>query len=413
MEGKKKTFKNRLLENLAKNKEINLNDTRFKEEEEDIESKKLKIDLYNCNGVFEQLYDFVYSEDKTKCEAYQTDFNKTTYNSIGSFSQFYSKLQKFSEYKRKDILNKKTPSFTLMSALKDNNLIPNPRGILNRNGQENVININNMKMGDEYVKCLSKSLKIADHLTELHLSGNRLTNQGITPLLSSINDNNNLSKKISVLDLSFNKLGRQGILTLIELIQNSNCELSHLNLEANCLGNQLISMLLDEIIRNLPDKIKYLNLGQNNINDDICLVLANLVDQCCFLQVLILYWNQLKNYGASQIISKLKNHKEIKVIDLGWNLIGANLLEQPTRDEMYKLGKEDIQLLNLELEEIRHNMEILSKKKLNPIKNQVSMFAKELGLLFRGECKDLVHLDISHNNIGFMDSTYISKNIII
>jgi len=408
MEGKKKTFKKRLLENLAKNKQIDLNDTRYREDDEDLASKKLKVELYNCNDIYEQLYDFIYNEDKKKCESYQNDFEKTKYNSFGSFGQFYSKLHKFSEFTRKELLNKKTPSFNLINALKESNLVPNPTGILKRNGDENIINMNNMKMGDEYIKCLSKSLKIADHLTEIHLSGNRITNQGITPLLMSINDNDNLIKKVSVLDLSFNKLGREGVNTLIELIQNSSCELTHLNLEANCLGNQLISMLVEEIIKNLADKISYLNFGQNNINDDICLCLANMVEQCESLQVLILYWNQLKNYGASQIIGKLKSHKEIKVIDLGWNLIGANLLDQPTREELNKLGKDDSQLLNLECEEIRHNMEILSKKKLNPIKNSVSLFAKELGLLFKGECRELVHLDISHNNIGFMDSQHIS-----
>ena len=135
-------------------------------------------------------------------------------------------------------------------------------------------------MGDQYIKCLSKSLKLADHLTELHLSGNRITNQGITALLSSINDNYNLIKRVSVLDLSFNKLGREGINSLVELIQNTSCELTHLNLEANCLGNQLINLLVNEIIKNLSDKIKYLNFGQNNLNDDICLSLANMIEQC-------------------------------------------------------------------------------------------------------------------------------------
>lgn len=410
MEGKKKTFKKRLLENLAKNKEIDLNDSRYKEEEEDLVSKKLKVELYNCNEVFNQLYEFVYNDDKSKSEAFQTDFQKTKYNSIGSFSKFYSKLKKFSEFSRKELLKKKTPSFNLINALKDSNLVPNPIGMLKRNGDENIINLNNMKMGDEYIKCLSKGLKIADHLSELHLSGNRITNQGISPLLSSINDNYNLIKRVSVIDLSFNKLGREGINSLIELIQNTNCELSHLNLEANCLGNQLITLLVNEIVKNLPDKIKYLNFGQNNINDDICLSLANMIDQCQSLQVLILYWNQLKNYGAAQIIAKLKVHKEIRVIDLGWNLIGANLLDQPTREELIKMGKDDFTLLNLECEEIRHNMEILSKKKLSPIKNNVSLFARELGQLFKGDCRELVHLDISHNNIGFVDSQYISNN---
>lgn len=410
MENNKRiSFKKRLLESMVKDNQMQISEATMGEEEENLESKKLRINILNCNEIFENLYDFVYSDEKEKCEAYQEEFQKTKYNKQGSFSHFYSKLKKFSEFSRKELLSKKTPSFNFINALKESHLVPNPIGILKRNGEENVINLNNMKMGDEYIQSLSKSLKIADHLTELHLSSNRLTNQGIGPLLMSINENKNLIKKISVLDLSYNKLGREAINVLIKLIENSGCELTHLNLEANCLGNQLISLLVNEISKNIPEKIKYLNLGQNNLNDDICLSLANMVENCEVLQVLILYWNQFKNYGASQIISKLKTHSEIRVIDLGWNLIGANLLDQPTRDELNKLGRQDNTLCNLEIEEILVNMEIASKKRLNPIKNSISLFARELGNLFKGECKALVHLDISHNNIGYMDCQHISK----
>jgi hypothetical protein len=245
----------------------------------------------------------------------------------------------------------------------------------------------------------------------LHLSGTRLTNQGIGPLLSSLTENHGLMKKMSVLDLSYNKLGSQGIKHIVSFVQNDDCELSHLNLEANCLGNMLIEKLVNEITKNLSNKMRYLNFGQNDLNDDISLSLANMIENCKALEVLILYWNQFKNFGASQIVSKLKNHNEIKILDLGWNLIGANLLEQPTREELNKLGREDETLRNLELEELKVNMEFLSKKKLNAVKNNVSLFAKELGLLFNGDCKELVHLDISHNNIGYIDSQFISQEV--
>lgn len=411
MEKKRVTFKDRLMENLIKNNEIKINEYKYNEEIESIESKKLKVNLFNSEEVQDGLYDFVYKNDKNKCEEYQKVFEKTKYNTNGSFGNFYSKIKKFNEFSRKKLLDKKTPSFNFISALRENNLVPNPIGILKRQGDEKVINLNNMKMGDEYIKCLGNSLKIADHLTELHLSGNRLTNQGIGPLINSISENHELLKKMSVLDLSYNKLGSQGIKHIISLVKNDGCELTHLNLEANCLGNVLIQKLTTEINNNLALKMKYINFGQNNLNDDIALTLANMVDNCKMLEVLILYWNQFKNYGAAQIVGKLKNHRDIKILDLGWNLIGANLLEQPTREELNKLGREDATLLNLEIEELKVNMEFLSKKKLNPIKNHVSLFAKELGLLFKGECKELVHLDISHNNIGFVDSQHISEEV--
>ena len=45
-------------------------------------------------------------------------------------------------------------------------------------------------------------------------------------------------------------------------------------------------------------------------------------------------------------------------------------------------------------------------------KTKVSDFAKELGDLFTEENHSLIHLDISHNNLNYVDCEYLSKKIV-
>jgi len=64
---------------------------------------------------------------------------------------------------------------------------------------------------------------------------------------------------------------------------------------------------------------------------------------------------------------------------------------------------------NAELNEIRSFMELNGKKKLKPLKSTVSLFTKELCELFKNVNNEIVHLDISHNNLNYMDCCQISK----
>lgn len=271
-------------------------------------------------------------------------------------------------------------------------------------------------------------MNLSDHVTELYLSNNRITDDSLGVLLTSVKQSKyNLFNKITTLDLSFNKITRDGIFSLCDYISTKDSELNYLNLESNCLENDNIIKICNAITKNLSKKIRYLNFGNNNLNDDSAYVISNLVENCEFLQALILHSNQFKNYGASLIVSKIKKHPLMKIFDISWNLIGDNLVETNIKDQIIKDNQnitnvkdttnfeESKGYNNAELFNIKNSMEINFKKKLNPVvitkTNQISLFTKELCELFKEKDCNIIHLDISHNNINLIDCRQISIDV--
>ncbi len=280
-------------------------------------------------------------------------------------------------------------------------------------------------------------MKYKDNLKEIHLKGNRLTPQGIIPFLKTVKENYNLYNKIEVLDLSFNKLSDEGLRKLCEFINDPSCELKELNLEGNCLGDSLISLLCDSVSQYISDKIQVLNLGKNFVSRKGALSIANLIQNCYGLNVLILCWNDIKNFEAAQIINKLRKHEQMRVLDLSFNSIGNHL--QMSAESLYtqekqknnpkvldkidnnkketkksdKNDKVEVTISNKELFDIvnKYNppKRVVSSYDRNSNKKQdCSEFSRELGEYFKETSLNLIHMDISHNNINYNDCLNIS-----
>lgn len=285
-------------------------------------------------------------------------------------------------------------------------------------------------MGDEYVRALSKGLRHSDHISEIELSANRLTFYGVNPLLNSITGNRDLLKRLRNLDLSFNKIGNESIKNLIKYINNEECELEELNLEGNSLGDNNIIKLSNAINCSLYNKISLINFGRNQITDESCVALANLIGNCFGMQTFMLHWNQIRNQGASMIINKCKRHSGLRILDLSWNTIGNSLSKEPDDPRMSKTDRSNF---NFYTNDFRKTMQINFKKGkeviANPTANitqlmtvlgtgttqvvnkNISQFSKELGEYFKDVNVGLVHLDISHNNIGYDDAVHISQEV--
>lgn len=281
---------------------------------------------------------------------------------------------------------------------------------------------------------MSQGLLFADNIKKVDLAANRLTNFGVNPLFKSINENKKLQKGIKILDLSFNKIGEYGLEKLINFITEDECNLEEISLEGNSLGDKNINKLCDTITSTLSDRIHTVNLSRNLISDESCVSIANLLQRCLNLKILMCSWNHIRNYGASLIISKLKKHHVMRVLDLSWNSIGNSLTQDATLEEVTRGVKPDYDFLNYEINEWRSMKEIrfrpelagikkdLGKKdpkapaepEVNPFANIVShrslsAFAKELGEFFRETNTELIHLDISHNNISSEDGVFLSE----
>ena len=113
-------------------------------------------------------------------------------------------------------------------------------------------------------------------------------------------------------------------------------------------------------------------------------------------------------------MSELKKHNNIKILDLSWNNIGSNLSEEiPSVEELMTASNNpNNRFNNAFLNELSIKMKFPRYNPLNPIKKvpQVSYFTNQLCELFHNKETKLLHLDISYNNIGFLDSNAIQEH---
>ena len=106
------------------------------------------------------------------------DFGDTKYVNPSCMLEFYKKYSSFDALYRKYLNIKKTPSWSFIQSSTKEKIIPNPLGLLRRKGNEKQLLISYQKVGDKYMTTLSNSLKYSRHLTDLGLSGNRLSSFG-------------------------------------------------------------------------------------------------------------------------------------------------------------------------------------------------------------------------------------------
>ena len=377
------------------------------------EETRKYLNLYNCNEIEENLMDLKITAKFNEYKS--TDFNTTRFSEYKAFKIFYNKMRRDNELIRKGGESIKTPSFNLIRATKKFRVVPNPIGVVKRSGEINKLELNNKLVGDNYIRSLCESLEVSDHLTDINLGKNRLSDISIIPLFKTIIKNSPLLKQIKLIDLSYNKIGIAATELMCQYILEIDCNLEHLNLESNNLGNNNAKKIINAIHTNLDTKIKYLNLGQNVIDDEVALELSTLVHKSELLQVLILYQNQLGNQGGGLIMSEIKKHPKLKILDLSWNLIGTNLTDEiPTLDELTKASNNPKSHFdNAYLNELKYTMQFRRQGTLSPVRlgSKVSYFASQLCELFHNKSTELIHLDISYNNINFVDSNAISENI--
>ena len=380
----------------------------------DTETKKY-LDIYDCDEIRENIQDLKSTHQN---KIYKSmEFNTTRISEMKAFKIFYSKMRKDTEIIRKGGINLITPSFNFIRATRKFNAVPNPVGIIKRRGEINKLYMNNKLCGDNYVKCLCEALKISEHINQINLKKNRLSDLSIIQLFNTILKNNILLKQLNFIDLSFNKLSFAGTEIICQYLLDYNCNLEHFNLESNNLGNNNSKKIINAIHQNLDIKIKYINLGQNILNDEIAPEIALLINKCHYLNVLILYQNQFMNQGAGLIMSEIKSHPSLKILDLSWNLIGTNLTDEiPTLDELIKASSKQETKKNFDnayLNELKYTMQFRRPGTLSPVRigSKVSYFTSQLCELFHNKSTELVHLDISYNNINTVDAKAISEHI--
>ena len=401
-----------------KNKSLSSEDAieEIRKMEEPVELTETEIrkylELYQTEEVEESLQEL--KEAKKNYKIYNSNFKKTKYADRNAFKVFYDKMHREIEIFRKGG-NIKTPSFNLIKGAKKYRIVPNPIGVVKKKGDSSILNLKNKGLGDSYARCLTESWEVSDHIAEINLSKNRLTDIGTIPLLKGILNNRAMIKKLKHLNLSFNKIGIAATELLCKIIVDFECILEHIDLESNHLCNNNIKKIANAITLNLYTKLRYLNLAQNDLDDDVSLDLTQLISKCDLLTVLNLYQNQFRNQGAGMMMSEIKKHNKLKMLDLSWNLIGNNLTDElPNLEELTNVTKDpNNHFDNAYLNELKISMQFRKQGILNPVKstNKVSYFTTQLCELFHNKNTELMHLDISYNNISYTDAKEISEHV--
>ena len=351
------------------------------------------------------------------------EFEKTDLAEKETLNTFYRKSFRNTEIIRKGGLTHQTPSFNLIRATKKMKVVPNPIGVIKKKGENEKINLRNKILGDDYIKCLNESLKASKNITCLNLEKNRLSDISLIPLMQTILNNNILLEKLLEINLSYNKIGFTAIELLVKYISEHNCNLENLNMESNSLGVINTKKIIEAISNNLKQGMKYLNLSKNLLNDDVSKELSILVKNCEKLSVLILYQNQFSNKGGGIIMSEIKRHTNLKILDLSWNLLGTNLTDEiPTLDELLKANKNKNEdndnnsqnhFDNAYLDELKYTLKFRRNNSTSPERkgSKVSYFTSQLCGLFHNKLCELLHLDISYNNLNYVDCKAISEHI--
>ena len=380
----------------------------------------------------------VLSEEKT--EKYKNPFVFKQYSSLNNISHFRKVYRNFNNICRKHYVKGDSPSYAFIKSCEKDKIVCNPLGLIKRTGDEGLLDINNQHTGDRYVNCLSSSLKYVKHINTLEMSNNNLTNVSIEKLFDNIKQNDNLVKNLIKLNLSFNNIQEKGITNLINFIEDKSCQLENLNLEGNNLGDIIINKLCESISESICNRLNSINLGKNKITKNSEQGLLDLTSKCSELVILILKNNQIDNLLAYKIVLNLEKLYSLKELDLSWNLIGNHLIYPFSYEEAVNYNPNQKNLYNnFELDKIKTNMKIefnknpllptideTNTKKANKnedIKEQIpqeikqikvpprkpSPFAEEFSSYIKNQLCPLVHINISHNNLPYIDCELISE----
>ena len=375
-------------------------------------------------------------------------FRRTNYVAPTCMRDFFDKYSKFNTISRKYFLENNTPSLAFIKSSNEEKIVPNPLGLIRRTGDSDKLNLNYQKVGDNYMNVLSDSLKYSDHFSSLDVSGNRLSSGGIEKLFKVLTQNKTLSGRLQEINLSENNLGNENLSDLILFLSEPNIGVESLNLYGNSIGDENTIKICENLGKFIEHRLTSLNLGKNNIHDKCITEICNMAKLCTGLRSLNLSHNWLHNKSAAQLMRTLSDNFELKLLDLSWNCIGDDLVIIPSYEELVnsELKYPEKNFDNFALEEalgslklnLRRNpllppLDEKNKKEKNdknkdkdkqntneekkeptkiPLKPKTpSDFAIALGEYFTNESIDLIHLDISHNNINYIDSKLISEKV--
>lgn len=169
-------------------------------------------------------------------------------------------------------------------------------------------------IGDRYAAALSKGMKCLPKLSKLNMSCNRLSDKGARAILAGLNP-----ACAKTLDLSYNSLAKQTIDTLATMMSKPIFRLEVLHLEGNKLKDRGVAQLLKALTD--CDSLQELNLSKTSLGDNGAIAVGSYLKHSKQLRRLDLHWNLIRAVGGSVLFKGLAVNTSLKVLDVSWNAL--------------------------------------------------------------------------------------------
>jgi Ran GTPase-activating protein (RanGAP) involved in mRNA processing and transport len=169
--------------------------------------------------------------------------------------------------------------------------------------------------GDEGITIIADGVRASQSLRLLDLRSNMITSSGALALQGMIVSNQYLLS----LNLSWNRLGNLGVFCLARGLQQSNCILQKMDLDANGIDATGAKYLASMLRTN--NKLKELKLAFNTLRNEGAQHIADALEYNRTLQWLSLRCNEIGNEGAEAFAQKLPLMRGLKELQLSKNNI--------------------------------------------------------------------------------------------
>mmetsp|Transcript_25160 Transcript_25160/g.63174 ORF Transcript_25160/g.63174 Transcript_25160/m.63174 type:complete len:473 (-) Transcript_25160:81-1499(-) len=190
-------------------------------------------------------------------------------------------------------------------------LVAIAKALLNPELKLKVCNVENPRietLQEDHTVHLGRMLRVNTHLSEIYLGKVKMRDEGIRQLVSFLLEN----KTLRILDLRCNELGADGAKHLGVLL-SSDCQLSHLNLSGNRIGEKCnvtgAAAIAQALLNNRM--LRHLDLNSNSLCGEALKALADAVDQNSTLETIALFHNQWDQPSSSKFHQILNDRARI------------------------------------------------------------------------------------------------------
>ena len=183
------------------------------------------------------------------------------------------------------------------------------------------------------------------NLTHLYLGNNSIRDEGAMVLCDTLTKG---LRKLNTFDVNTCELTDQCIPTLIKALQDERCQLTHLLLKNNAIGDKGVAMLFEDALTKEHCKLTMLDVGVCSLTDRCIPSLCKaLQDERCQLTDLSLWDNAIGDKGVAMLFENAltKEHCKLSMLDVGV----CSLTDQSIPSLCKALQDERCQLTDLSL----------------------------------------------------------------